>query len=100
MPTFAESSSVVPWNASMPMKRDIVNPIPPRHAHPNSILQLTPSGSAPRRSRTARTEAPRIPKGLSEDQAEDDAQRHRSAGPAAQLHTGIRESEERHHHER
>jgi hypothetical protein len=42
IPTLAESRNVVPSNASVAMKSDIVNPIPPNHAHPCSIVQLTP----------------------------------------------------------
>ena len=63
-PTLAESSKSVPWKARVAMKSDIVNPMPPSHEHPCSAVQLTPSGSAANRSRTAASAAPVIPRGF------------------------------------
>jgi hypothetical protein len=34
MPTFAASIALLPWNASVATNSDIVNPMPPSHAHP------------------------------------------------------------------
>ena len=64
IPTFAESSRLVPGNASVAMKRDIVNPMPPNQAHPCSAVHVTPAGSAARFKRTAVHAAAVIPKGF------------------------------------
>ena len=64
MPTFAESSTLVPWNASVAMNSDMVNPMPPNQAHPWSAVQLTPSGSVASRNRAAAHAAAVIPSGL------------------------------------
>ena len=64
IPTFAESSSGVPSNASVAMKRDMVNPMPPSQAHPCSVVQLTPAGNDASRNLTAASAAALIPSGF------------------------------------
>src|SRR5258706_15415049 len=46
------------------MKSEIISPMPPSHAHPWSAVQVTPSGSAASRRRTAAIAAPVIPSGF------------------------------------
>ncbi len=63
-PIFAASSSTSSVNASAPMNRDIVNPMPPSQLTPRSMRQLTPSGSVAIRMRTASHAASEMPSGL------------------------------------
>jgi len=71
MPYLAWSTNSGLWKASPLIKRDIVNPIPPKSATPVMCFQLAPCGSELRPNFTINHEKSRIPINLPKTRPEN-----------------------------